>query len=438
MAYQDLYKEYLEQIPHDIEKCIKSKKRILFGYTSDVDVLLQYEEPIVNRMLEEFPIASDDCKADDHIESIEDLNRIIVHHMKRGSGGEFDIVNIDVCNYMLQHFKTRFSLGGTAAQGTMAMAASGMPVMAYISDRSKGVCDFMDAAQVEALCDGKRMPIRDVEAGEPVYHFIFSFTKGDRFRLADEEFTVPYSNRLILPYDAIHKDIHVDEKSRCYLEDNAQQLIAYNISGFNAVLDVDLAKRKMMELGEHYRRIKEKNPNCIIYFESAHYQNPKVKYVVYDEVSKYVDIMGMNEEELVAYTLECGASIDHSNLDDVLRAMELLIGKYRVRGIVMHTKDYSMYYGEELGGADVRKGLSIGNLLSGTRARVGHYGNLKECRENLALPLSKVGLSFAEQLSKKQLKKYAVLIPSRYLEAPICTIGLGDTFVAGFQYGLIH
>ena len=97
-----------------------------------------------------------------------------------------------------------------------------------------------------------------------------------------------------------------------------------------------------------------------------------------------------------------------------------------------------MYYGEKLDGIDVQKGLSIGNLLSGTRARVGHYGNCRECSESLKLPLSEVGLSFAEKLGGKQLEQIAVLVPSRYLEAPICTIGLGDTFVAGFQYGLIH
>ena len=46
----------------------------------------------------------------------------------------------------------------------------------------------------------------------------------------------------------------------------------------------------------------------------------------------------------------------------------------------MHTKDYSMYYGSELYGIDLEKALTLGNLLSGTRARIGHYGSLEECR----------------------------------------------------------
>ena len=53
------------------------------------------------------------------------------------------------------------------------------------------------------------------------------------------------------------------------------------------------------------------------------------------------------------------------------------------------------------------------------------------CSDSLKMDLSQAGLRFFEELSQMQLDEYVCLVPSRYLEKPKYTIGLGDTFVAG-------
>ena len=106
---------------------------------------------------------------------------------------------------------------------------------------------------------------------------------------------------------------------------------------------------------------------------------------------------------------------------------------YPVKGIVMHSKDYALYYGEMMEGVDVEMGLTLGSLMSGTRARIGRYGTIDDCRESLKLPLSPTGIRFAQALDEMELQHEAVLVPSRYMEKPRYTIGLGDTFVAGMQ-----
>jgi ADP-dependent phosphofructokinase/glucokinase len=50
----------------------------------------------------------------------------------------------------------------------------------------------------------------------------------------------------------------------------------------------------------------------------------------------------------------------------------------------------------------------------------------------MRLPLSPAGVAFAERLARMKTKKSAYMVPSRYMERPKCTIGLGDTFMAGF------
>lgn len=439
MGYIDYYEKYLAETENDIAYCKKTGKRIVFGYTSNTDVLLTYCEKNVNALLAAYLKDKPYIKDVDVIDSMETLARFIAYFMLNGLGGEADISNYEVVDYLLLHFAHSYALGGTAAQGAAALASTGMPVLAHISDRNEKVCSMMAYQGLNTIKDGKNVPISQLQSGKPVYHIVFSFTKGDRFCIGGREYEAPFANRVILDYDMTHKDIRVDKSFMEYLDVHARDIISYNLSGYNAIINEKLAFTRLRQLAKHYKRIKERNPDCIIYFESAHYLSSRVKYIVYQEISPFINIMGMNEEELVAHTREHGVSIDKNNLEDVIRGIEVIIEQYHVNGIVMHTKDYSLYYGEALAGINLEKALTLGNLLSGTRARVGHYGTLQECRESIQkMPLSGTGMKFAKELADMHLKRTAFLVPSRYIEKPVCTIGLGDTFVAGVQFAFIR
>ena len=143
--------------------------------------------------------------------------------------------------------------------------------------------------------------------------------------------------------------------------------------------------------------------------------------------------MGMNEEELVDLAKKKEYELDKNDIESVLSALDYLLELYPVKGIVMHSKDYALYYGAQMEEIDLEMGLTMGNLMSATRARIGHYGTQAECRETLGVNLSPAGLEFAEEISKMKPKHTAILVPSRYMEKPKYTIGLGDTFVAGMQ-----
>jgi len=159
---------------------------------------------------------------------------------------------------------------------------------------------------------------------------------------------------------------------------------------------------------------------------------------VFDKLAKSIDILGMNEEELVDHTEKHGVKTNKDDLDSVLEGLDLLLNIYPAKGIVLHTKDYSMYCGAELPGVDYLKGLTLGNLMSGTRARIGEYGTVAQCEETLKLDLSQIGLAFASELAQKQVDKVVHLVPSRYMEKPKFTIGLGDTFMARFMLAALQ
>lgn len=440
MAYQDNYKKYLDEVESDIALCEKSGHRPVFGYTSDLDIVFHFDSAAYNQMLKDHLKEKEPrILPEDSIDSVADLARVTAAYMISGEGGEADITDASVCEYLTSHFKGVPGLGGTCAQGAAALGAMGMPLLAHISDRCREVCKLMDYPGLCTIKNGVPVPIMDIATDHtPVYHMIFEYTKGDTFEIDGKSYTVPVSNRLIMGFDTIHKDLCVDEDFRQYLEDHASSMISYNISGLNAILDDELMKKRFQVMEPHYRKIRERNPSCIFYFESAHYLNPQVKHLVYHTLAHYVDILGMNEDELVVHTRECGQDIDKSSFSDILRGLELVLNKHQVNGIILHTKDYSMYYGNELKGIDIEKGLTMGNLMSGTRARTGRYGSRQDCAESLSLPLSPTGLQFADELASMSLSRSACLVPSRYMEKPKYTIGLGDTFVAGVQMAFIR
>ena len=438
MNYQDMYQQYYRQVPSDIEKYKSNTGRFVIGYTSDLDVVVRYDAEVFGEILSAYLKEAPSLKKNDVIDSMEAFARIVSYYMIHGLGGEIDISSLQVCEYIERRFESEFALGGTGAQEAAALGAIGFPAIVHITDRSKEVSRRMDGVGLKVVTKDGVVPIMEGAADVlPVRHIIFQYSKGEKLVINGTEYEVPVSNRLIIDYDRIHKYLPIDTEFLDYCEANAKDLLAYSVSGFNGIVDADIMEKKSDELVTHYKRVKERNPACMIYLEGAHYLNPRVKDLVFEKMAGYVDILGMNEEELVEHTRKFGMNTDKDDLASVLNGLALMISKYPVTGIVMHTKDYSMYYGKQIDGVDLEKGLTLGNLMSGTRARTGRYGSYEDCRDTLCLPLSEVGVSFAERLADIDMKECVYIVPSRYMEHPRYTIGLGDTFVAGFLISFV-
>lgn len=433
MAYVDRYGAYLEGIPSDIERLKSSGKHIVLGYTSNYDVVLVWDTDTYNSILAEHLKGEPSASPGETISSMEDFARITSAYAIKGLGGAFDITDIAVCRQLQSSFKTESSLGGTCAQGATALSTLGFPVNVHITDKSKEVCELMGNPGVTVIGENGMRPILDGASDEPpIYHFILQFTKGDIIKINGKEYEIPLSNRLILPYDKVQKIVPVDMYFKRYWESNASGMYAYLVSGFDAINDESIMRERGAELARHIEAMRAMDKGFKIYFEGAYYINKNVETIAEHTLCPLADIYGMNEEELIGKMDSEGVKLDTAQPADVIAALERVMSKYSIRSIVLHTKDYALYYGKEPD-IDIEKGLTMGNLMSGTRARIGRYGNQEDCAGTLELPLSKRGLDFAENLDKTDTKGYALAVPSRYMERPKYTIGLGDTFVAGMH-----
>ncbi len=432
--YTDRYQEYLQLVPDKIRRCEETGRRAVLAYASNLDVLVRWNCESFNRFLAEYLKEEPSFQEGDEIASEEDLARILSYFVIHGLGGEVDITSRKVIDVLTEYFDVEYGLGGTCAQGAAALGSMGIPVLVHITDCSKDVIRQMSGIRIEAVKHGRAVPVETCVSGEEALcHFIVQFTKDDVIRVFGKEYKVRLSNRLIMGYDTVHKVLPVEEEFLAYCEKNAKDICSYDISGFNAITDRKIMQERLERLAVHYRSVKEKNPDCRIYFESAHFINNEIREYTYQTLAEVIDIMGMNEEELVDLTRTRGYAVDKDSLDSILKGLEELIKVYPVHGFVVHSKDYALYFGKDMPGTDIEQGLTLGNLVSGTRARTGRYGSVSDCRETLKLELSGTGLAFAKELEGYHLPYKVVLVPSRYMEKPATTIGLGDSFVAGMQ-----
>ena len=434
MAYQDKYLEYFEAVPKVIERCKTTGNRPVIAFTSNYDAIATCDEYNFNRLLDRYLKDEPSYAEEESVDSMEDFARIVSYFAINGLGGEVDITSAEVVEGLKEYFEMSYALGGTCAQSTGALSAMGVPVLSHFTDQSKEVLESIDYKDAESVKDGKLVLLKDCVSGEaPLIHFIMQYNKGDVLRINGREVVIPLSNRLIMQYDKVHKYMPVREDFLNYVEEHAENVYSYSVSGFNAILDMEIMKERANQLKEHFEKLKAKNSNVVIYFESAHYISTKIRDYLYETLADHMDILGMNEEELVHLTKKMEHPIDKDDIDSIIVGLDYVLETYPAKGIVMHSKDYSLYYGREIEGVDIEMGLTLGNLLSGTKARVGHYGTPEDCKVNLELGLSPVGVEFAERLEHMDTKHKAVLVPSRYMEKPNFTIGLGDTFVAGVQ-----
>ncbi len=437
VSHQDRYEQCYEQLPADVHACLESGRRIVFGYTSDLDVAIEWNGETFSEILSAYLKEEPRHLPGDVIDSMPSFARIVSSYMIHGLGGEIDITDNAVCEYLESRFKAARILGGTCAQGATVLTAIGLPVLVHITDKSREVSRLMDGPGVRVVAREGVVPIMEGASAEPpVRHFILQYPKGIRITANGVIYEVPASNRLIMDFDEIHKYLPLDRHFLDYCETFADGLRVYSVSGFNAILDAGIMEQRTDELAVHYGRVKSRNPDCMIYLEDAHYLRFDLKELLFSKFAGLVDVFGMNDEELVDHAMRLGFRTDREDLSSVLHGLDALLRRYSMRGIVLHTKDYSLFYGSELEGVDVAKGLTLGNILAGTRARTGRYGSYEDCGETLRLPLSPRGIAFSEQLARMKTGKCVHLVPSLYMDRPTYTIGLGDTFMGGFLISL--
>ncbi len=434
MKIEEKYRKTYEDMEALIASRTENNAFSALGYTSNLDILCDFQIEIFNQLLNKYlPNAElSTMKAAKEITKMEEFLESIVYFCVHGIGGEIDIADFKIIK---DTFAIKKGMGGTAAQAAMALAAIGCPSIIHLTDDSKDVCDILKSPFIYTITKEGDLVHTDqiIQTAEQEIHYIIQFKKGDVICLGSQKITIPVSNRLIVTKITVNEILPFSDSYFSYIEEHATDIKSNVISSFNAIRDKDILKKRLDIVKAHIKRYKANNNNGMIYFEDAHYHSTEVRQLCLETIYPYVDILSLNEEEL-EYTLKMyDFPVDINNIYSCIKgAAYIKEGFFIKKGVIVHTKDYSMYLGDKLN-IDVEKGLIMGNMLATAKAINGWYGTKEQIGEVIKLPLSEKGISNKELVEKKYFSKNVILVPSKYIDKPKYTIGLGDSFVAGVQ-----
>ena len=407
---------------------------VALGLTSNLDVLCDFQIDIINKLLVEYMPDADlnTMQSAKIIRDMEEFLETVVFYCKNGIGGEVDIADIRILENL---FKTENAIGGTAVHGAMALAAVGFASIVHLTDDSKEVCDILQSPFIYTInTDGQLLHMQDVEQSwDQEVHLIIQFKKGDVIRLKNQEIIIPSSNRLIIPEIVVNKLVPLSKPFFKYIEDNAKHISSHVLSSFHGIEDTTVLAKRLTFLKQHIKRYKTHNKRGIIYCEDAHYHSSEVRKMCVESLYSAIDILSLNEEELL-YNLQADhVDVVIDNIISCVNGVRYLKQRYGIqKGVIVHTKDYSMYVGDHLE-VDIEGGLIYGNLLGTAKAMFGSYGTKEQIKEILTLPISSKGMENKEIIDALQSADQIVLVPTKYIDTPKYTVGLGDSFTAGVQ-----
>ena len=404
------------------------------GYSSNLDILLDFHVEELNQLLEKHMSGADlgQMRRAEWIRTVPELLETIVWFCLHGVGGEVDIEDPALIRSC---FPCKNGVGGTAVQAAMALSQVGAESVVHLTDDSPELCEQLVSPYIcVPLEDGSLGHADEVQPrNEQEVHVILQFQKGNEIRLGDQTAVIPASNRLILTKNTVNVTVPFRDSYFRWIEDHAKQVSSNVLSSFNCILDPAVLKERLEYVKHHIEVYHQRNPEGTVYFEDAHYHDADVRRLCIETLYPLVDIMSMNEEEL-AYTLKMyDVPVDIEDVLSCVRGVEYLLHRFRIhKGIVVHTKDYAMFVGDR-GQTDIEKGLVWGGCLATAKAAFGGYGSDLQIREILKNPLSEKGVRSQEILAESEYKDQVILVPTCYIDKPKYTIGLGDSFTGGMQ-----
>ena len=435
MNIEEKFQKAYDSLEKHIESRNKKEQLTAMGYTSNLDLLCDFQVDKLNELLAEYMSGEDltKMKPVKMIRTMQELLETVVYYCINGIGGEADVEDPELVK---SSFSFKNGMGGTAVQAAMALAQIGGKTLVHLTDDSKEVCELLHSSYIHVVLGNGVLGFTDqvVSHNPQETHFIVQFKKGDQVRLGEQVIAIPCSNRLILTKNTVNEYLPLWEPYFKWIEQNAKQVTSNVLSSFNSILEKEVLKDRLQYVKNHVEIYRRNNPDGIVYFEDAHYHNEEVRRLCVETLYPCVDILSMNEEEL-QYTLKemYGYDVDIDDIYSCIDGVEFLLDKFHIKkGVIVHTKDYAMFVGNSEN-IDIENGLMYGMIMATAKASHGNYGTKEQIRQVLELGVSEKGLSNLKKVEERGYGSRVILVPTKYIDKPKYTIGLGDSFTGGVQ-----
>ena len=408
MNWRDRYTELGNALVSDAP----SAGPFLFGFSICVDAIWSVNERQLRRMTE---IASPGHDS----EPAARVLRAVIDRIVLGRGGELFEDWGEGPDWFDEFLgePNRLQVGGTGPQAAWTLAELGTRCVIPLADRSPAQLAVLHPRIEVATGDGLvsvqeliRASAEDSKPGRP-RHYILEFAAGTSLGLK----VLPRSTRIILRF--AQDGIECDNALVALHPEVLRRVRGAVVSGMNAIQPEDTRSWEFLNQAvDEWVEFGVDN----VHLELADYPSSGDLRAAAAFCAGRAKSLGLSLSEL--------RTAGGSETSSPVQAAQGLGDLHSYAAVVVHADDWSLAVHRDDPVAIERR-LMSGNLLASARATRGIP------QGELALPSD---ASFATDIPQSGALGdgwWATCVPSPWLRTPQSTIGLGDSFVAGFQLG---
>ncbi|CAF30852.1 ADP-specific phosphofructokinase [Methanococcus maripaludis] len=444
-----------------------SNVSIFLAYNVNVDALKYLTDlSDIEELKENFSDSEIKTKIEEYPRTIEkpiDFVARLIHAMKSGKPAEVPLKN----NLEIDTFLNRLTYNEERIGGQVGIISNLLSILnlkkiifysPILAKKQAEMFENNENLVFPNITNGKlvlKKPIESFKNDELKINRIFEYKEDIEFYLENEKITTPQSNRFIVASRPENLRIEIKDELKSHLPEIGQLVDCAIISGVQAIKeeysDGKTSEYYLNKVKEDIKSLKKENKDLKVHFEFASIQNTEMRKKIAESILPEVDCVGMDETEIaniihvLGYEELSEGILKHSKIEDVLKASKILLEKYNLEGMQVHTMYYIMYLckkGGILSDESLEKTLEFATVLASTKAALGQISSIEDLKTGLKIPHNKHGellKEIVENISKeKELGGYKIiLVPSRIVENPKSTVGLGDTISAGAFVGYV-
>ncbi len=422
MSWDQLYKKSIDHM-----KEIDAVDNVFLGYNMDVDMVKHLTQEFLDRN----PI--DTCYLKEKLQTMDDFFSGLCHAMTHGGCEVW--TERDLYSALRKFDYDEERMGGQS--GIMANMLSFFDI-----DTIVVYCGCLSEKQAKFFRDTNNIKIPSVKNGsfilespknacksiEPVIHFIFEYKKGHTIN----NYVVENDDRFIV--SPLHE--FPDEKFADALN------ISYGyalLSGFQLFQKKNF-KKNIETSRNHIKKMRSQNNNIQIHYEFTSMQNPEMRSYLVKSYLPSFDSLGMNSVELgsilesLGYTRKDTLYGIYQNILQVKEEMGL-------KRIHLHDARYHLsVVDREHDPKKQRDALLFASLVACAKAKKGNISSRNSIKGAMEISVCDRGYRRLKELGRAVGNRefpetgiadrgdhFLVGVPTKRIDTPESTVGLGDT-----------
>ncbi|MBN1134879.1 MAG: ADP-specific phosphofructokinase, partial [Methanosarcinaceae archaeon] len=446
-------------------------------YNSNIDAIKHITEEDIAKLLMLVDLNEIQQKVSSYPREIKTpadfLARLIIA-MRDGKAAEVPTYTSDIHEWLMDNLVfDKARMGGQAGIISNHLAHLGIKkVITYVPWLSMEQAEYFAKSKNlmhPVIKDGVLLLKHPTEAYDPKFkprvNWIIEFSKGMKFKYGYEQFEVPRDNRLII--SSRPPWIRIDMNKKLY-----EQLPKLQEDVDGAILAGYQMIREEYEDGTTYHeyiekavnvieRLREGNSDICIHLEFTSISNRVIrKAILKDIVYRHVQSLGLDTvevanalnvmgfEELAYSVIEKDEKAIVALYEGAVRLLhELKLERVHVHSLGFYICVVSKNHPLNLEGH--KKALLFASTLAATQALLGDIKNIDDVAKGLEVPISRKGYEGLEILGKYLVRRDVcsmdefkdgcistpthnlIIIPTKIVDDPVATVGIGDAISAG-------